>query len=708
MRREVVMQGREEREQGSGNEEPAVVEAAADHQSTGGGQRFSSQGPIPAPSLAEHAPGPTASDRAYGEHGAGATINGPTHLRVTAPSGLNVRSSTSSKGHANIVGGLHMGEELDGVEQVGEWIRISFKGGEAYVHSGYVEVAPVKAPPVTAAPHHDPAAPKLEHPAVAHVIEDTHAKVAKADAPPPTFHAAPHPAAAPAAPAVDTQAELHAEMTSIIAAFDAGLIDQEAGMKQFVHFDMQHNNGMPSASGMSLMTSLASTLGQHAADRMKKGQPVPVPVQHDTATTEKHDETKAAAVAPHADDKTFTTLTGNEIAATTHEEAHVLNDIRFREERLDPVWLATAQTTLGVVDKTGAMNTETLRAMRTKAGNPALGAAGVLDKKFLATLAPGEPFMPATDGLLHGKEREAPNEKATTPADHAAQRAGYKDYASYHSTFEKITFLGQSAKQGKSSGLGTHHLANRLRAAEAFLEAKYGAKGDECVKKMGWNGAIGAAYEDHAETGMSHPHTMGIAIDIDAGQNPWIFNDASAGSFWKGWFEESFARATRIFGGEGITAHSMWKMSEQMSTEELWQHINRTSDSFRKYMELGAKGNSDEHIIEVMVQGGKYTREEAQADLPKVRGANGTFHGKDADHSFGRHYATSITNIKEDLVVALRDVAGLAWGGTEMHGAINGDFMHFDCRYDVLGQTVLPAGLHRYDESEEHGGHKKK
>jgi hypothetical protein len=42
-----------------------------------------------------------------------------------------------------------------------------------------------------------------------------------------------------------------------------------------------------------------------------------------------------------------------------------------------------------------------------------------------------------------------------------------------------------------------------------------------------------------------------------------------------------------------------------------------------------------------------------------------------------------------DLVVALRDAAGLTWGGTEFsdHGD-QADFMHFDCRNDALGKRA--------------------
>lgn len=50
--------------------------------------------------------------------------------------------------------------------------------------------------------------------------------------------------------------------------------------------------------------------------------------------------------------------------------------------------------------------------------------------------------------------------------------------------------------------------------------------------------------------------------------------------------------------------------------------------------------------------------------------------------------ADGMMDMSMDLVVALRDVAGLAWGGIEMSHTQNGDFMHFDCRNTDFGQAV--------------------
>jgi hypothetical protein len=67
-----------------------------------------------------------------------------------------------------------------------------------------------------------------------------------------------------------------------------------------------------------------------------------------------------------------------------------------------------------------------------------------------------------------------------------------------------------------------------------------------------------------------------------------------------------------------------------------------------------------------------------------------------ADHHFhqqqGRANAQAPTNLTQEMVIALRDVAGLAWGGTEMSSIENGDFMHFDCRLTDFGNSVYQAG----------------
>lgn len=93
------------------------------------GARFTNQGAIPPVADGFATPGPTASDRAYGGY-----------VRVLA-STLNVRSSPSKESKANIVGKLHRGALVEQTGREGDWVKINFHGGSAYVHHAYVAIA---------------------------------------------------------------------------------------------------------------------------------------------------------------------------------------------------------------------------------------------------------------------------------------------------------------------------------------------------------------------------------------------------------------------------------------------------------------------------------------------------------------------------------------------------------------------------------------
>ena len=95
--------------------------------------RMTGQGAIPPVQGDFAAPGPTASDRAYG-----------SYLVVTA-STLNVRSSPSTESKANIVGKLQRGAKVAQYGTEGDWVKIEYRGQSAYVHHNYV--APVDTRP---------------------------------------------------------------------------------------------------------------------------------------------------------------------------------------------------------------------------------------------------------------------------------------------------------------------------------------------------------------------------------------------------------------------------------------------------------------------------------------------------------------------------------------------------------------------------------
>jgi hypothetical protein len=65
--------------------------------------------------------------------------------------------------------------------------------------------------------------------------------------------------------------------------------------------------------------------------------------------------------------------------------------------------------------------------------------------------------------------------------------------------------------------------------------------------------------------------------------------------------------------------------------------------------------------------------------------------GRAFQDQVGREQATGLMQHSMDMIVALRDVAGLAWGGTEMSAVENGDFMHFDMRFDGAAGSAVYA-----------------
>jgi hypothetical protein len=192
---------------------------------------------------------------------------------------------------------------------------------------------------------------------------------------------------------------------------------------------------------------------------------------------------------------------------------------------------------------------------------------------------------------------------------------------------------------------------------------------------------------------LTHPHAMGHAIDIDPGQNPYFFDHSQPNAgFWVELFEHLFQHATKLYGGSPLTASTMMQWSKEMSTEELFQRIKTTSNSFAKLLELSTR---NEHASDREEPTGEISTALAKAGYKDDALKTATHEVAVANHHFhqqeGRKNAKQATNLSLELVIALRDVAGLSWGGTEMSGIENGDFMHFDCRGTDFGERVAAA-----------------
>ena len=179
---------------------------------------------------------------------------------------------------------------------------------------------------------------------------------------------------------------------------------------------------------------------------------------------------------------------------------------------------------------------------------------------------------------------------------------------------------------------------------------------------------------------------MGLAIDIDPAHNPYIFNENVGGltheqsMWWIETFKQMFQIATRIYGGDPIAPATLVEWSKTSSTEELFQRVKATSDAFAQFLVLSKRPKGE--ILAALI-GAKYSQVDADGLLQTVQSAEERF------HSGSRNRALSLTTISEELILALRDAAGLAWGGTEMSPRENGDFMHFDCRQTTFGTSIV-------------------
>jgi hypothetical protein len=469
-----------------------------------------------------------------------------------------------------------------------------------------------------------------------------------------------------------------------------------------------------------------------AADTKPNPKP-PKPKVAPVAKTKSFGEYVVAPANPRAYDPLAGTKTlgGTDLAAvdTKAAEAKILNALRQEDKRFNPAALIAAQRNLQVANATGAFNTETLRQLRAKAGDARLAAtdpkaviAAILDeslwKPFHTT--PGvDLFFAPVDGA--GGKR--PDRTATRRADRVAQAMGYESYKTYKAQFQSLSFLGVKPAKGKDQG--HPHLIARLQAAEAFLKQRHG--NDVTPEKIGWKGGLVGTYHtdsEKLEKGSAHFHTMGLAVDFDPSLNGWLYPQSElkrqtvegiqakneetaernktkkpdeavedlldAHGIAAEWVKQStiimdvaFTQAGYLFNAVVLTKAKMMEWSTTLSTEELHARIASAASALQQYIEL-AKSGKDKDIIDRFVAAG-FTAAQAREALPEMRKFPQRYSG-----GFSRDKTKGLpTTHSLDLMVALRDVAGLTFGGSEMSHGDNGDFMHFDCRSDPLGQLAL-------------------
>lgn len=378
-------------------------------------------------------------------------------------------------------------------------------------------------------------------------------------------------------------------------------------------------------------------------------------------------------------------------------EAPVLNAVRMHEQRFEPVWMMAFQRALGVTNVSGAFNTDTLRKLRERAAKDGVAEDAMFREDYLVKIHPGQPFFDPDEGArTHKSEKKVAGNK---DRDRAARYVGRADYAAWKSEWVDIKMLDITLGEGHPL------LAARVEAADAFLRARHpGEPADKIRAQIGWKdgNSVAAYFLDGVDM-----HNMGLALDINMAQNAWFFRGGGKHDQDN---EALFAEAARMFGGAQLTASYLLQLSRTKSTEEMWAIVNQSSESIAKFLALvkrNSSGELDETKFKAEVKKLKPAWDDAKIEHAYQigKGAEALFH----DKNYGQQYARSVTNHKEEMLVALRDAAGLAWGGAEISGSVNGDFMHFDLRgadgtggevWDIIANIRFGTALKRPEDKD--------
>ncbi|MFI6318266.1 hypothetical protein ACIBG8_12140 [Nonomuraea sp. NPDC050556] len=237
---------------------------------------------------------------------------------------------------------------------------------------------------------------------------------------------------------------------------------------------------------------------------------------------------------------------------------------------------------------------------------------------------------------------------------------------------------------GQRTGGGLHVLlVRRLRLAERHLLALTGLT----PAALGLTEPHRGARPRSMTTSM---HTLGLALDIAYTGNPWVVSAAS----WR-----AMKHAAELMSGAALPYASSSAYFSSLgadpgrTTGQIWDEVHRRSEEFAAYFRLagdqdrlraavqGARVLPGESVDEAVVRWRSVIHRDRQA-LVRTSPRGDFVHHSPPEEGF--------LSLGRDLVIALRDHAGLAWGGVDLGGGRrgSGDMMHFDTRVDGIGRTL--------------------
>ncbi len=271
-----------------------------------------------------------------------------------------------------------------------------------------------------------------------------------------------------------------------------------------------------------------------------------------------------------------------------------------------------------------------------------------------------------------------------TPAEDAACMKHHKtDYNGYLKSLGTMEFLG-------SWITGHPELLKRLAQAERFLAARYPEAKDsnELAKRLGITrvGSLRVSSEKRSESN----HGIGFAIDVNPGTNPWVFGN-SGRSKQNEAIPKVLTRVAAFMGaGKRLTGAEIAKMAQTMSTTEIVAELGAVDAALEDYRKLGKlpKDALAEKIQERLSDSKVKEMGGAEFWALKIPFDDELMHkyiddqgDKDDER---KNQSRGFLDMDAVVIQALRDVAGLRWGGSDFGASENGDMMHFD-GYGTIG-----------------------
>jgi hypothetical protein len=294
-------------------------------------------------------------------------------------------------------------------------------------------------------------------------------------------------------------------------------------------------------------------------------------------------------------------------------------------------------------------------------------------------------------------------------------------HSTWYSHMVNPTFLGHRFHNGIHVVL-----ARKLRIAERHLltlPSYAGLTPVELGRALGISEEHKGARPTAATASM---HTFGLAVDIRYGGNPWIAGqhvdrDASGPSpvgqvtiAANRAFIRAANRAALLISGVqvDVTSAFLHRLSRR-STGDAYDELFRRDADLRAYLRAGADRPALEaRILERqraatpgVLNAGEPPAAAAErwarliatdlADLSlgptRARNARGDEVSVAQSNFTGRDPRNGFLNLHRDLVLALRDAAGLAWAAIDIGPSESGDVMHFDDRRAGIGKTLYES-----------------